>query len=383
VGGIPTRGRPAFSLPVTDSPRSLAVPTRTISGFRGSPEPWRSLIGQDGMRGVRDSVQSYPCAERLPLVEQVHGSAVGDPYRWLEDASRADTVRWLAGEQDAWLEYAGSLSNRFRLRNRVRELSNVGSVSTPVWRGVRCFTVRREAGRQHAVLYVDSRPVLDPLELDPTGLSTLDGWQPSPDGSRLAYQVSRGGDEQSVLHVLDVATGQRIDGPIDGCRYSPIAWLPDGDSFYYVRFRQVRRHRLGVPDDTTILAAEASYGLEISADGRWLTISAVRGAANDLWLADLSTAEPPTPVQQGVDATTVMTVGPDGRLYVVTTQGAPSGRICVGDPADPTVWHDYLTPDAPPTGLAVLDDVVLVSTVGGITVHERETGRQLGTVDVP
>ncbi|MGY4767229.1 prolyl oligopeptidase family serine peptidase [Kribbella sp. CWNU-51] len=328
-------------------------------------------------------MQSYPCAERLPLVEQVHGSAVGDPYRWLEDASGDDTVRWLAGQQNVWLEYAGSLSNRFRLRNRVRELSNVGSVSTPVWRGERCFTVRREAGRQHAVLYVDSRPLLDPLELDPTGLSTLDGWQPSPDGSRLAYQVSRGGDDQSVLHILDVATGQLIDGPIDGCRYSPIAWLPDGDSFYYVRFRQVRRHRLGVPDDTTILGAEASYGLAISGDGRWLTISAVRGAANDLWLADLSTAEPPTPVQQGVDATTVMTVGLDGRLYVVTTQGAPSGRICIGDPADPTVWHDYLTPDAPLTGLAVLDDVVLVGIVGGITVHERETGRQLGTVDVP
>ena len=74
-------------------------------------------------------MQTYPCAERLPLVEQVHGCAVADPYRWLEDASAVETVRWLADQDDLWLEYAGSLPSRFRLRTRVRELSNVGSVS--------------------------------------------------------------------------------------------------------------------------------------------------------------------------------------------------------------------------------------------------------------
>ncbi|MEU4292730.1 prolyl oligopeptidase family serine peptidase [Kribbella sp. NPDC026596] len=328
-------------------------------------------------------MQTYPCAERLPLVEQVHGCAVADPYRWLEDSSAAATVRWLGDQDDLWLEYAGSLSSRFRLRTRVRELSNVGSVSAPVWRGERCFTVRRDVGQQHPVLYVDDTPLLDPTPLDPTCLTTLDGWQPSPDGSKLAFQVSRGGDEHSVLHVLDVDTGQLVDGPLDGCRYSPIAWLPDGKSFFYVRFRQIRRHHLGDPDDTTILAGEATYGLEISADGRWLTISAVRGTANDLWLADLSTNDSPIPVQQGVDATTVMTVGRDGRLYVVTTRDVPAGRVCVGNPRDPTVWHDYLEPGAPLTGLAVLDEVVLVGTAGEISVHDRLTGRQLGIVDVP
>ena len=328
-------------------------------------------------------MQTYPCAKRLPLVEQVHGCTVADPYQWLEDASAAATVRWLGDQDDLWLEYADSLADRFRLRNRVRELSNVGSVSAPVWRGERCFTVRRDAGQQHPVLYVDDTPLLDPTQLDPTGLTTLDGWQPSPDGRKLAYQISQGGDEQSILYVLDVTTGELVDGPIDGCRYSPVAWLPDGKSFFYVRFRRVRRRRLGVPDDTTILAGEASYGLEISADGRWLTISAVRGVANDLWLADLSTGEPPAPVQQGVDATSVMTVGRDGRLYVVTTQDAPTGRICVGDPTQPTVWRDYLVPDAPLTGLASLDDVVLVATGGEITVLDRETGRRVGEVALP
>lgn len=322
------------------------------------------------------SVQSYPCAERLSLVEQVHGRTVADPYRRLEDSSAAGTQRWQQTQDELWLTYAGSLTTRFGWKNRVRQLSEVSSISTPVWRGGRCFTLRRDAGRQ-AVLFVDETPLIDLKQLDPTGLTTLDAWQPSPDGTKLAFQLSRGGDERSTLSVLDVTTGESIDGPLDGCRYSPVAWLPDGNAFYYVRFRQVRRHELGVPDDTTILAGEASYGLEISADGRWLTIC----TASDLWFTDLTTDAPPTHIPQ--DATTIMTVGPDNRLYVVTTQDAPTGRICVGDPAEPTVWHDYVRPDAPLTGLAILDDVVLVSTSSEITMHDRETGRLQDTVQLP
>ena len=51
--------------------------------------------------------------------------------------------------------------------------------------------------------------LLDPTALDPDGLTTLDAWVPDLEGRRLAYQLSHGGDEHSVLHVLDVDTGQR------------------------------------------------------------------------------------------------------------------------------------------------------------------------------
>ena len=52
------------------------------------------------------------------------------------------------------------------------------------------------------------RVLLDPMALDPAGTTTLDAWSPSWEGDRLAYQVSTGGDEESRLHVLDVATGE-------------------------------------------------------------------------------------------------------------------------------------------------------------------------------
>lgn len=277
---------------------------------------------------VQDSSypDGYPDAERLPLVDHLHGQAIPDPYRWLEDTTTPETQQWQAIQDQLWLNHAAGLPGRYKLRTRVKALSSVGSVSAPVWRGDRCFVLRRSASQEHPVLYVDDAVLLDPQQLDPSGRTTLDSWQPSPDGTLLAFQISRGGDEQSALHVLDVTTGQVVDGPLDGCRYSPVAWLPDGKSFYYVGFRQVRLHPVGAEDEV-VFADEASYGLDLSADGRWLIISAVRGAANDLWLADLTVDAPPAVVQQDVDAITVMSVGPDGRLYVVTTRDAPTGRL--------------------------------------------------------
>ena len=77
--------------------------------------------------------------------------------------------------------------------------------------------------------------LIDPAALDPAGLTTLDSWQPDHEGRLLAYQLSSGGDEESELRVLDVVSGEQVDGPIGRCRYSPVAWLPGGKAFYYVR----------------------------------------------------------------------------------------------------------------------------------------------------
>ena len=72
----------------------------------------------------------------------------------------------------------------------------------------------------------EARVLIDPAGLDPTGKTTLDSWQPDKEGRLLAYQLSEGGSEESVLRILDVETGELVDGPIDRSRYTRIAWLP-------------------------------------------------------------------------------------------------------------------------------------------------------------
>ena len=232
------------------------------------------------------------------------------------------------------------------------------------------------------------RVLVDPVALDPTGATTLDTWQPSKEGHLLAYQLSVGGTEESVLHVMDVATGwPLVEGPIDRARYSPVAWLPGGEAYYYVRrlhpdllpdgrgavpppgLAAPGRHRPGRPTCEVFgdgLDMTNYYGVTVSMDGRWLVIGASAGTAprNDLWLADLSDGDldgAPScgSCRQGVDASTSLHVGRDGRVYVFTDRDAPRGRLAVTSPDDPAyeTWTDLVPEDdeAVLEGWAVLD----------------------------
>src|SRR4051812_31989786 len=208
----------------------------------------------------------YPEAPRLDLVEDLHGHRVADPYRWLEDAADPRTQAWTAAQDAPAAEVLGGLPLRARFAAKREKLVHAGAVGVRVHRATRAFSTRRDPGQEHAVLRVREadgtiRVLVDPMALDPEGTTTLDAWSPSWEGDRLAYQVSTGGDEESLLYVLDVTTGEVVDGPIDRCRYSPVAWLPGGEELFYVRrlapdqvpagdeqfHRRVWRHRVRGP----------------------------------------------------------------------------------------------------------------------------------------
>ncbi|MBF8188107.1 S9 family peptidase [Nonomuraea sp. K274] len=366
--------------------------------------------------------EPYPSARREEIIEILHETPVPDPYRWLEDPDSPETKGWLLAQAELYGRERGPQ----RFKRRIEELLRSGSVGTPAWRGERRFFSRRTPDQEHAVFYVaeadgTERALIDPMEIDPSGLTTLDAVQPDKEGRLLAYQISVGGNEESILYVMDVATGQRVEGPIDRFRYSPIAWLPGGEAFYYVRrlpstevpenetqfHRRIYLHRVGTSaeDDVMIfgdgLKMTNYYGVSVSRDGRWLQVSAHEGTAprNDLWVADLTASPMDRPelrvVQEGVDAQTGLVFGRDGRLYVHTDRDAPRARVCVTDPATPgfETWRDLVPedPEAVLSDFAILDDlerpVLLVGwtrhALSEITVHDLETGERVGEVPTP
>ncbi|MBV9271377.1 MAG: S9 family peptidase, partial [Candidatus Eremiobacteraeota bacterium] len=69
---------------------------------------------------------------------------------------------------------------------------------------------------------------------------TINYFTPSLDGSHVAYGISEGGSENAVIHVVS-ATGQELPDQIDRALFVGVtSWLPDGKSFYYVRFPQLK-----------------------------------------------------------------------------------------------------------------------------------------------
>ena len=370
----------------------------------------------------------YPNALREEVADNLHGTLVADPYRWLEDASDDRTREWVEQQNTLMENERVTWTRRDQFAKRVDQLLQSGSVSPPYFRGERTFFTRRNPGQQFAVLYVregqgSEQVLIDPMELDPSGLTTLDSWQPSKEGDRLAYQLSEGGTEESVVYVMDVETGQRIDGPIDRCRFSPIAWLPGGHSFYYVRridpallpeseanfHRRVYLHTVGsaTTEDVVVFGAGMNmtnyYGVEVSRHGHWLQVSASEGTEprNDLWVADLTTCPADQPaftlVQGDVDAQTSFSFSRDGRVYVFTDREAPRGRLAVTSPGAwaATSWTDLLpeATDAVLESVALLDgdelaqDLLLAAWsshgIARFTLHNAADGQFLRAIELP
>lgn len=371
---------------------------------------------------------TYPPAPTTDTVEILHGRTVPDPFRTLENPGDPETIAW-SKAQDALLdEYRDGWPARAAFHRRLGDLLRSGSVGAPAWRGERAFHTRRSPDQEHAVLLTTEadgteRILVDPAALDPSGATTLDAWQPSKEGHLLAYQLSAGGTEESALRVLDVTTAEVVDGPIERGRYSPVAWLPGGTAFYYVRrlapravpageeqyHRRVYLHRLGTDPETDVEVFGAGldktnyYGVSVSRDGRWLIITAVQGTAprSDVWIADIESGDPAAPnlgpVLVGSDARAYPEVGRDGRLYIWTDLDAPRGRLAVTDPTTPgpANWTDLLAedPEAVLGGTAVLDGpelarpVLLAAwtrhAVSEVSAHDLVTGALLHDVDLP
>jgi prolyl oligopeptidase len=360
------------------------------------------------------------------VIEVLHGVAVADPYRWLEDGDAPEVRAWDEAQNAqtrAWLE---RVRERDALRARIRQLLAVGHVGAPVARTTpegmrRYFHVRREADQEQSVLVVregldgSDRVLIDPAPLSPDRTTAIDWWSPSRDGSRVAWGLSEGGSEQSTLRVRDVATGEDLPDRIQHTRHASVAWLPDGETFFYTRYPEpgtvpagdekyhcrVFRHRLGEdPVGDALVFGEGRDKLDVPAvlaspDGRWLVVRVHMGwHKSELWLRGLAAADGRwIALATGVEALYEPTPL-DDVLYVLTNDGAPRYRLFAIDYRSPerTAWREILGERED-----VLSDVAVVGgpqrsrTLVAAYLHEASArierfaadGERLGPVALP
>ncbi len=303
-----------------------------------------------------------PATEARPIEETLHGTKLVDPYRWLEgDAKGAVTpevATWTDAQNAHTRAVLDNLPGRAAVEARIKELLQIGSVTAPDMRGNRYFYTKREGAQNQPVLYLreghDGTPrvLLDPNTLDAAGLVSMAFAEASQDGKRLAFGIYRSGDENAVLHVLDVDSGKWLAEEIPG-KVGGVAWLPDGTGFFYRRLAdtkdpysaQIKFHRLGThhrqdsllfrqytkEEDPKLATTWGPY-LNVSKDARWGILSYFTSTrSNDLWVVDLDRyfrtgAFERVEIIRGSDSTSSGVVQGD-TLYMFTTDGAPSGRL--------------------------------------------------------
>jgi prolyl oligopeptidase len=369
-------------------------------------------------------------APRIPVTDTYHGTDVTEDYRWLEDATAAESIAWTRAEQDRCRAYFDSIRWRGALRARVEELLRSERTA---YRGLGAgggtfFALKTQTPRQQPFLVAltdlddagTERVVVDPVVIDPSGETTIDFFVPSPDGTRVAVSLSEHGSEDGALYVFDVASGKVVDEPVPHVNLmgGSVAWRHDGAGFWYTLCadpagfqQQVWFRESGDSADRLDLTGPfaderiAENFLSTSPDGRWVMdrvqkgdggewqihlraqdagdgsgsgSSSGSGAGGEWWqVADI--ADKCVRAVLGADALYLLSLrdAPHGTvLRLPLTEGATVAAARPIVPAGATVIED----------LAVTGDTVWVVDMEGGPQQIRafdETGRPRPPVEIP
>jgi prolyl oligopeptidase len=231
------------------------------------------------------------------VIDDYFGTKVVDPYRWMENTSDPEVIAWMKAQNDYTRAVLARIPGRDELLARIKSLDNAGNTVSglQVWGG-HYFYYKTEPGSDNRKLFVrDTLGSPERLLVDPEKMTTADGkhysidyFQPSFDGVYVAYGISLGGSEESVLHVLQSATGTLLPDSIDRAQFASPSWLPDDKSFFYTRAQKlaadapptakyqklkVYRHTLGGDPDSEPLVFGFGANPAVNVDENDFTIA--------------------------------------------------------------------------------------------------------------
>lgn len=325
---------------------------------------WTGCTLSPRMNPTQSTLQ-YPPTQRTDVVDTYHGTAVPDPYRWLEDDTAPATKAWVEAQNAVTSAHLQSIPQRAAIRSRMTALINYERFGIPFKRGGRYFYSRNNGLQNQDVWFtapsLDAEPVLllDPNSLSTDGTVSVSGPSPSEDGRYLAYQVSASGSDWREIRVRDVASGKDLSDRVEWVKFSGLSWKKDGSGFFYSRydappkdaaltqvneFQKLCFHRIGTPQSDDVIVYQRrdhprwGFGGGVTEDGRYLIINVSEGTdpKNRVFYQDLT--QPASPVVElltDFDASYdfVDNVGPV--FWFKTDLDAPRGRIIAIDTRHP------------------------------------------------
>jgi len=317
-----------------------------------------------------------PATRRGNVKEVVQGVEIADPYRWLEDQDSPETRAWIDAQNRYTRALLDACPGREALQRRLTELMKIESIEPPQERNGRYFYAKRLPDQDLFVSYVkkgsDRREevLIDPHPLSPDHTTSAGVVGISEDGTLVAWEIRRGGEDETTLKFRNVDTLQDLPDALPKARYFDGAFKPDKSGFYYARMNadgpRAYYHTMGIDPakDTEIFGK--GYGpdqiifVTLSEDGRYLLITVLHGSAADqteIYYQDVVANGPIRPVVNDISARFFGEVG-GNHLYLHTNWKAPKGRILAVDLRDPARerWQE-LVPES--------DSAIESLTLGG------------------
>ena len=335
---------------------------------------------------VAQQKPAYPKAAKTDVVDTYFGTAVPDPYRWLENDTSEATAAWVAAENKVTDEYLSKIPFRSALLKRLTALSDYERMSLPDKTKGKYYFYKNDGLQNQDVLYVQDsldgelRVLLDPNKLSADGTVALTGTSLSHDGRYMAYTISRSGSDWTEIFVIDAQTGRQLDDHIVWAKFTGASW--HGDGFYYSAYdapekgkeysnvnerHKIYYHKIGTPQTADRLVYENKdypkrfYTAGVSEDETTMFVyESGEGNGNGLYMKDLTKPDAQlTPMATDMRYMHVPIETVDGRTYIYTNYGAPKYRIMAATADKPSAadWQEIV-----PEGDAVLSGA---SVIGG------------------
>ena len=348
-----------------------------------------------------------PVARTVDASDDYYGTRLTDPYRWMESGTDSEWMPWMRGQDAATRARLSSLPGRAEIGTRVAGLSGE-SVSTagltPLGDGAMIYE-QRPAGSQFFALYRRNADgsvttLLDPATMrDGDSHISIDWWDVSHDKRHLVYGLSPAGSEASVLHIMELATGNVLPERIPMTDFGVVSWLPDASGFFYLRLAgergtptlyldsEMRLHRLGTdPANDPVILKRGMYADVPLTEGQFPIVGNIHGTPHvmiavfdqepeqQLWIADREGILAGSPQFRRVatveDKITDYAVDAE-TIWLVSEQGAPRRKLLATPLSAPDIAS---ATTVIPAGEAVLESVYAVG--GGAMAQHLDGGIQ-------
>lgn len=193
-----------------------------------------------------------PIAPVRNVVDEYYGVKVDDPYRYMENLYDPDVRQWTMGQADYAAAVLGKTPDREAFFERIQELDGgkpFRIFSIRKFKDGTLFYQKRAVGENISKLYVrfagstDENLLIDTekIKSEDNQHFSINSYSASPDGKYVVYGLAKGGSEQTILHILDVKTGEKLTETIENIEtaYNRPRWLPDGSGFFYCQRRDL------------------------------------------------------------------------------------------------------------------------------------------------
>jgi prolyl oligopeptidase len=329
---------------------------------------------------------NYPATQKVTQVDTFFGTAVADPYRWLEDDNSAATKKWVEEQNIVTQNYLSSIPYRNAVKAKLEQLWNYPKYAAPFAKNGYYYFYKNDGLQNQSVLYRQKgltggpEVFIDPNSFSQDGTAAMSNLSFSKNGKYCAYLLAQAGSDWQVAVTINVKTMQPLAEKVNWIKFSGLAWKGD-EGFYYSRYptpdeagklsrknenHKVYYHKAGTTQEADVLVYEdkehpqRTISAGLTEDEQFLFVSKSEGTSGrELWVKDLKKKGDFTLLIKGFTTNPGIVHNDGERLLVMTNDGAPNFKVVSVDPANPAKenWKEII-----PTRSKLLQSV---SAAGG------------------